>query len=257
LLHAASSLSRFYEEQGPLGGAHIGVFLTNLDMMAPLCISPLLARQLVRRDIPPTFVVTAHPMFFSGDTFLLPPTTCTSSEYVSAVTNSLSGDLFQMAPAVTNDTTFDEVRAQRVAHLVEQAFIGAVEETFEDGVRSKFEKTLASLIHVSGNDAMKAIERVLESPNTNEEIAGESLRRIGEVQDEESQKYRLNVLKRHLRSPSPRLRYAAALGLASMDDPKTIPVVAEAMDTETQPDVRRSLRQVLEQLQETERCRGT
>jgi len=155
-----------------------------------------------------------------------------------------------------NTTTFNDIIARRVTHQVEQAFASAVEETFEGGVHSGFEKALASLIRVSSNDAMKAIERMLELPNTNEEIAGETLRRIGEIEDEESRKYRLSVLRRYLRSSSSRLRYAAALGLASMDDPDAIPAFVEAIDAESQPEVRRSLRQVLEQLQDTERCRG-
>ena len=97
---------------------------------------------------------------------------------------------------------------------------------------------------------------MVASPNTNEEIAGEALRRIGEVVDEASRKYRLDVLTRALRSPSSRLRYAAAIGLASMDEPDAIPPILEAMAVESYPIVLRTFRQVLEQLEDTARCRG-
>jgi HEAT repeat protein len=147
--------------------------------------------------------------------------------------------------------------AKWITRQVEQAFAQANEETFDDGAESNFERVLVRLVHVGGNEAVKAIERVLEAPTTPTEIAGEVLRRLGAMTDGRSKKYRMSILQRYLASPSSRLRYAAAVGLAAMDDATTISAIVEAMQTESNRDILRTLEQVLEQLQATERCRGT
>ena len=140
---------------------------------------------------------------------------------------------------------------------VERLLVSSTDETFDDGTESSFSETLAILVRAFGNDALTAIEKVLEAPNVDPEVASQALRRLGDVPHEASRKYRLTIIARHLHSPSARLRYAAALGLAAVDDPAAIPSVASALGAERDPDVQRCLRRVLAQLEDTRRCLPT
>ena len=177
----------------------------------------------------------------------------TTPAFVASITTPLFA-----ASNVITATAFDPHQAKEIAVYVGQAFARAEEESFEDGVPSKFASTLASLIRKFGSEAVKAVERALESPSVDVEVAGEALRRVGAVQHAPSKKFRLSILKKHLSSASSRIQYAAALGVAAMDDPAAIPAIAQVLQNRNQSDVQRCLKRVLEQLEDTQqRCRRT
>ena len=137
---------------------------------------------------------------------------------------------------------------------IARLFNEAADERFEDGVESAFGATLATLIRAFHQNALPAIERILESPAVDSEVGREMLRRIGGVEHEPSKKYRLSILSRNLHSPSARFRYAAALGLAAADEPGAMPQIIAALDSESDHDVQRCLRRVIAQLEDTRRC---
>ncbi|MGH9426414.1 MAG: HEAT repeat domain-containing protein, partial [Terriglobia bacterium] len=160
-------------------------------------------------------------------------------------------------PIAVSGTVFDVERASRIIQLVEQTVFSAVEEPFEDGAPSRLTESLASFLREFGNDACKAIDQTLESLAINDEVADEVFRFLGSVKHRATHKYRLNLLQRGLQSPSARIRYAAILGLASMNDPDTIPAVTGALQSESSERVRRAVHRLLEQLQNSERCRAS
>lgn len=135
------------------------------------------------------------------------------------------------------------------------AFSNALDERFEDGMESEFSRTLISLIQTYGNAAVSALEAVLSEEQINAEVAEEALRWLGAVDHQESYKYRLWILQNGLRSPSARIRDAAGLGLAAMDDPGAIPTLQEAIAREQYEEVRQGFQLVLDQLEHTLRCR--
>lgn len=163
------------------------------------------------------------------------------------------GETLQYSVEIMNTTTFDVRRAIEIQRQVEETFLEAATEDFDDGVQSSFAGTLSALIVLFGNDALKAVEQLLDSPRVDPEVAGEALRQIGAMKHDVSQKYRRVILEQELLSPSPRRRYAAALGLAAMDDPAAISAVEQALAVEREPRLHRYLSPVLEQLQDTER----
>ncbi len=165
-----------------------------------------------------------------------------------------TGDTLLSSLEAMNATTFDLDRAIEIQRHVEEAFVEAANEEFEEGAQSSFSRTLVSLIVTFGNDTLKAIEQLLDSPAVDPEVAGEALRQIGVVRHDDSKKYRRVILEQQLRSPSPRRRYAAALGLAAMDDPGAISALEETIVVEQDLRLRRYLSLVLEQLQDTDRC---
>ena len=63
---------------------------------------------------------------------------------------------------------------------------------------------------------------------------------------------RLTVLTSSLKSPDPRLRDAASIGLAALDDPAAIEDLRDAIDQGAFPQLRQNLTLTLDQLQATQ-----
>jgi hypothetical protein len=133
----------------------------------------------------------------------------------------------------------------------------AADESFEDGTNSNFSRTLDILIRSYGSTVIVALETIVCSEKSNAEVVGEALRWIGAARDEDTKAYRRAVLQKHLRSLSPRIRYAAALGLAEMDDPGAIPALRNALEREIHEKIRCHFLLVLEQLVQTQKCHNS
>ena len=136
---------------------------------------------------------------------------------------------------------------------VSELFASAAEENFEEGTESPFAKGLLALIRDYGNAAVAALESTLEPGRTDIEVAREVLRWLGAIDHSQSGRYRRAVLEKHLKASSARLRYAAGLGLAEMDDPAAIPALIAAIRTEAHDKIRWHFQLVLDQLEDTRR----
>lgn len=123
----------------------------------------------------------------------------------------------------------------------------AENEHFEDGMGSEF----ATRVHESmvnyGSVAVAAWERILWRMGNVNETGEELLRQFGLIENEPSRERRLRVLKDSLKSPDPRIRDAAGLGLSFLDDPSVLPALQTAHETETEGWLRDNLSLVIEQ----------
>ena len=126
-------------------------------------------------------------------------------------------------------------------------FESAREELFEDGMESDFSQKLMRLILCSPHDALSELALLLESTEVSSEASAEALRWIGRLRDPESQPHRLWLLERSLGNPNPAIRDAAIVGLAALDDRRSKKYVAAALATESVPELREDLKQLLEQ----------
>jgi len=153
-----------------------------------------------------------------------------------------------------NVTELESTRTVTLVQRLSLVFELALEEEFEDGTDSNFSRALDAFSQIYGNAAISALENILDSGQTNSEVAGEALRWLGKVQDDQSKIYRLTILRKSLKSSSVRQRYAAALGLAAMDDPSAIPFLSDAVENEEHDKIRKHFQLVLEQLQQTGQC---
>jgi hypothetical protein len=146
-----------------------------------------------------------------------------------------------------------------IAPVVESKLASAFAEArhawFEDGVESEFSRTFSTLIHTYSDMAVSAAETILSSPATNIEVAIEAAHTLGEVDHPASLHYRRSLLEKLLTARSVRLRHGAAAGLASMDDPASLPAVSEAYAREANQRLRQYLQLVVEQLERTRACR--
>ena len=128
----------------------------------------------------------------------------------------------------------------------------AVDEVFLDGMESMFSNSLTSIVREHAHTAVRAIGRLLTSGKANAEATGEILRQLGSIENPPTHRSRLKILTDHLRSPDPRIRDAASLGLAAIDDPVAIRDVQEALERESSSKLRGNLELVLDQLRSTQ-----
>ena len=126
-------------------------------------------------------------------------------------------------------------------------------ENFADGMESALSRKLHSLIQAHGGEAVGAIGALIKNGLADAESAEEILRQVGYSEDAATHGARLRLLVDSLYSPSPRIRDAASLGIAGMDDPAAINAVEIALANEPTEFIRDSLALVLEQLRETEK----
>ena len=210
--------------------------------------SPLLTMPGVRIDVRPRPLLTAAVTF---QTMTLPLTwkvEAPADAHTVAHSFQVSSGALSATETMFSETTY-------LRSKVSEAFADASEEVFEEGVESTFSRRLASLLGAHDIAVVAEVERLLASGEADVEIIGETLRLLGSVQDSKSQRYRRTVLETHLRSASARIRYAAALGLAEMDDPEAVPALVEAIGQEEHGKLRWHFRLVLDQLEQTEQCR--
>ncbi len=140
---------------------------------------------------------------------------------------------------------------QDVEENIQQLFHIAKDEIFEDGMESEFSRDLIYYISRFGDDAMEAITRIIVSMSINAEIVSECLRWLGRIEHPETCNSRLWLLEHSLNSLSARIRDGALLGLASLDDPMTIPYLRQAIKHEPVEELKEDMKQVLAQLEET------
>lgn len=161
----------------------------------------------------------------------------------------------QAHPLAEGATGVDVSNSLLEAYLLDRlnaTFVEAVDEVFADGMESAFSRKVLSIIRTHGDVAIRAIDRVIQSERANVEIAGEVLRQAGSIADLRTHHSRLTLLLRKLESPDPRIRDAASIGIAALDDPAAIGSIRRAVERERSPLLRRNLQLVLDQLQATQ-----
>ena len=141
---------------------------------------------------------------------------------------------------------------ERLLMFVRKLARDAVDEVFHDGQESKFGAAVTAVISEYGRNAVRAVEKILETTSVNIEVAGELLRVLGMIEDRFTQHQRLMLLVNQLKSDDARVRDAASLGLAALEDPRAIPALELALQDETNPFVRPEFESAIEELRESE-----
>lgn len=146
--------------------------------------------------------------------------------------------------------TVERARPKEIHENLHTLLSEARDELFEDGMETNFSKALISLIQCYGNDAVEVLTEFVVSEQVNPEVASEALRWIGRVEDLSTQQSRLWLLGRSLFSASSRVRDAAVLGLASLNDPEAVLVLEAAIRREHIDELRQDMEQVLNQFRD-------
>ena len=166
-----------------------------------------------------------------------------------------AGQSIGHAPGLFSSTD----RVLGIPRLVESQFATALTlaggEWFEDGVESRFSRTLSTLAFAYGDAVVASVELFLASPDVNMEVAVEAAQWLGEVDHPASRSYRKKLLEKVLlTSRAVRLRHGAAAGLAAMDDPSSLSAVTEARERESNRGLQHFLQLVVDQLERTRAC---
>lgn len=129
-------------------------------------------------------------------------------------------------------------------------FRDADDEIFHDGMDSEFSRRLRDAIALHGNTAIETLETRLLAPESNTEASEEALRVLGDIKDTRTHAARLALLLRALESPDARIRDAASIGIAALDDPAAIDGLQCAIEAERSAWLRTNLDLTLRQLLE-------
>ena len=134
---------------------------------------------------------------------------------------------------------------------IRQCVSDAVDEVFMDGMNSVFSRQVTLLVTQHGDVAVSVLDHLLGTDEISAEVSGEILRTLGALTDNNSYFSRLRLLVKQLKSHDPRIRDAASLGLASLDEPMSLPNLLEAYKVEKSELVQRNIGLVIEQLEQT------
>ena len=137
-------------------------------------------------------------------------------------------------------------------HGVKSIFHDAVDEQFYDGMDSKLSLAITAIVEKHGDEAVHQIADLINMDMTNDHVDGEALRCLGRIEGQVAYYSRRQLLEECLTSDFPDdVRDSAALGLASLDDPHSIPYLEKSICVETHDELRQDLQQVLDQLLDT------
>ncbi|MDE2836437.1 MAG: HEAT repeat domain-containing protein [Chloroflexota bacterium] len=151
--------------------------------------------------------------------------------------------------------TTDELSLVSIVELM-ASFLAIVhenaDEIYEDGVESLLSQYIHASIGKYGNAAVSAWGQLIGLESVNVESVEEILRHIGVMDGRETKEHRLSVLISSLQSSNPRIRDAASLGIAAMDDPDALRDVEKAFDREQSEQLKANIGLVAEQLRATQ-----
>jgi len=164
--------------------------------------------------------------------------------------NAALADLEPAATAsdVTSELVTTDVMHRSIARVLGVLLNGAREEHFEDGMDSNLSMGLRGLCRNYGADFASVLEERLKRQDVGARILTEILHTLGDIEDDATRDWRLATLADFLKSSSPLVRDAAAVGLSYLDDKKAAPYLREAIERESSKALRDDLRVILEQL---------
>ncbi len=157
------------------------------------------------------------------------------------------------AKMIYNNSTSWQPIPETLEVEVVKLFDSADIEAFEYGYKSQFAESLERFVQQYGTDAVKAIKQSILGGNVNADVTIETFHTLGRMRHKSSHAERFVLLLWGLFSQSSRIRSGAALGLASLDDPKAIPFLRKVIEFETSRSAEIYLQRVLEQLEDTQR----
>lgn len=150
------------------------------------------------------------------------------------------------------DEILPEQSAQNISVFVKRLFSMASFIALEHGMTNDFSMGLEAFIEKHGKPALRAVQDLILNEETASSIALEALQYIGNSDSKVWHDERRKMLERCLlASRSAWVRDGAGLGLASLDDPQSIPALEIAIAKESNKTLKEDLNLVLDQLKDT------
>ena len=154
------------------------------------------------------------------------------------------------APPIVGET--DLKQESEIAAEIRNLFSLATFISLEPGMTNSFSEGLEEVIEKYGEPALRETQDIILNEETKSAIAMEALQYIGRTDSETWKNERRKILENCLlNSRSAWVRDGAGLGLASLDDPRSIETLEQAIDKEPSNVLKEDLGLVLEQLRNT------
>ncbi len=146
------------------------------------------------------------------------------------------------------------VYSKSEATVAREDLLAAFERTslddVEDGMSYDLGVHIAATVQRYHEIAITTLAELILSGETSEEVVSHALRWLGRMEDRTTESSRLRLLHRGLKAASPVVRDGAALGLAALGAPESIPMLRKAVQEEHVRGLRRDLERVLRELEE-------
>ncbi|MDE0610550.1 MAG: hypothetical protein OXH77_11670 [Anaerolineaceae bacterium] len=168
-----------------------------------------------------------------------------------SIPDSSSTVLVKQPTDWSDNSTAETEKPEALTEELKRIFFAAREEVFEDGMDSVFSRRLIMFMKRYSRLGIDILSELLILERVNAEVAGEALRYVGYLEHSETHISRRRLLEHCLFGSSARIRDGAILGIAAMDDPKSIPFVEQAVERERISGLKEDIMDVLDQLHET------
>lgn len=156
-----------------------------------------------------------------------------------------------IADVATNTPKVFTARESRVlTQKLQWLFSEAQDETFADGMESNLSRGLQILLADYGEMAMNQIILLEEQEQITAEVLSETLRCLGNIDNNVAYSRRRWFLEYALQHPSIQVRDGAILGLSFLEDPRVVPALEAALCREHHDTLRADLQQVIGDLKE-------
>lgn len=197
--------------------------------------------------------------FISFNSFIDPNSTSLRFNNVDTLLTWLVDKVVAGEPVASKTTfrfrftdSFASRKSSQIAEEIANLFSLATFIDLEPGMTNEFQEGLEEVVERYGAPALSAVESLILNEEIKSSIAMEALQYIGDTDSSRWHDERRTMLERCLlESQSAWVRDGAGLGLASLDDPRSIPKIEEAISYTTSQALREDLTLVLDQLNDT------
>ena len=135
-----------------------------------------------------------------------------------------------------------------LADEIEDLFLAARSESFEDGFDSALSLGLQALVLKHGEAALEIVSGLILDERVSPDAAAEALRCLGEMENAGTREARRELLERGLDCSSHVARDGAVIGLSDLRDPRTIPALEAAAPREKYRLLRANMLALIEEL---------
>ena len=142
-----------------------------------------------------------------------------------------------------------EAREALIRREMQNIFSAGASELFQDGEESEFSTRLLALISGEGVRVISVLQGLILNERTSAKVASEALRWLAEVENAASYNARRELLEKCLNAKSSKIRDGALIGLASLNDRRSVVALREAINVEHISLLRGCMSRVMRQLE--------
>lgn len=155
-----------------------------------------------------------------------------------------------------SDSPFDSSTSEEhflredLSRIIQIIFEAGKNEQFEDGMKSDFSVAIENIIKNYQDHAIEMLSEFLTSNKIDSDLLCETLRTLGNLQDDETEQIRFQILIPYLSHTSPFIRDCTGLALYDLESPNAIPYIRKAIDKELYQSLKMDFKKIINELQE-------